>query len=137
VDSLGELLETKRFNSWLVGADLGYKLLDSRYISTDIFAGIAYDAMTSVIVKTSPDDYVTHGGFGASVGLRHRIFVDSRSGMYIGGLVRYSFVDYDNSRGTDLSGNTVTISVMVGWSMNETLRQFLGKLNYKGNWRKR
>lgn len=137
VDSLGELVSTSKFNSWMAGVDVGYKVIDTRRTSTDIFAGVAYDAILTVTTREEPVDYRTHGWLGLSVGLRQRLFVHAPSGTYIGALIRYSKVDYDNLRGTDLWGNTLTVSLMVGWSVNETLHQFLGKLNYKGDWRRR
>jgi hypothetical protein len=137
VDSLGNWVATTKFNSWLFGVDCGLKIFDTRTLSTDIFGGFAYDVVYSVTKATDPVEHVSHGSAGASIGLRQRIFVNARTGMYIGAMIRYSVVDYSNSGGTDISGNTVTVSAVIGWSVNETLQQFLKKLNYKGNWRKR
>jgi hypothetical protein len=135
VDSLGHLVSTDKFNSWLFGAEVGLKFLDKSTFSTDIFAGIGYDVIYSVTQSTDPEEYVSHGSLSINFGLRHRIFLDRRTGWYIGGIARYSMVDYNNPGGTDLSGNTLTISIVTGWSFHETLGQFLKKLNYKGNWR--
>lgn len=136
VDSLGEIVSTDKFNSWLFGLEAGVKLFDQSDFSTDLFVGLGYDVIYSVKKAGDPEEHVSHGSIGASIGLRQRVFINQRTGLYVGGIVRYSFVDYANPGGTDLSGNTLTISFVTGWSFNETLQQFLRKLNYKGNWRR-
>lgn len=136
VDSLGTLVSTDDFSSWLIGVECGYKFFDKSVFSTDIFVGLGYDAILSIKKAGDPEEHKIHDSFTASVGLRQRIFLDRRRGLYIGGSVRYNLVDYDNSGGTDLSGNTMTFSVIFGWSLHKTLYQFLDKLNYKGNWRR-
>jgi hypothetical protein len=135
VDSLSNIVATDEFDSWLFGIDGGVKFLDNSLFSTDLFIGIGYDAIYSLSKEGNPEEHIAHGSFAASFGLRQRVFLNRRTGWYIGGTARYSFVDYSNPRGTDLSGNTLTISIICGWSFHETLNQFLKKLNYKGNWR--
>ncbi len=136
VDSLGTLVSTDEFNSWFIGLDGGYKFLDTKLFSADIFVGLAYDVLLSVTKDVDPKEYVNHRSLAASVGLRQRVFLNQKSGWYLGGMVRYSVVNYGNPRGTDLSGHTLTFSVVTGWSFQETLGAFLNKLNYKGNRRK-
>jgi len=135
VDSLGKSVPTKKFQSWLFGVDGGLKVFDNSIFSTDIFVGVGYDEIKSIKVANDTEEPIIHGSFAASIGLRQRIFLNRRTGMYIGGVVRYNFVDYGNPGGTDLSGNTLSISLLIGWSFHETLNQFLKKLNYKGSWR--
>ncbi|MCP4705250.1 MAG: porin family protein [candidate division Zixibacteria bacterium] len=136
IDSLGQIVSTKEFSSTYLGAEIGLKFIDNSTISTDIFVGLGYDHLNSVKKINDPEEYVHHGSFTANIGLRQRIFIDKRKGWYIGGIVRYGLVDYNNPGGTDLSGNTLTISLVTGWSFHETLDQFFRKLNYKGDWRK-
>lgn len=135
VDSLGELVTTDKFNSWLFGGEVGYKVIDNARLSTDLFVGLGYEVIYSVTEARDPEEYKTHGSLGLSAGVRQRVFLDRESGWYVGGAARYSRVDYGNPRGTDLSGNTLTVSLITGWSYHATLKQFLKKLNYKGNWR--
>jgi hypothetical protein len=133
VSSGSNLLSTKHFDSWMVGLDVGYKFIDNGSISTDLFFGVGYDAIYSA--PLSDDEWVTHSSAAFSVGLRHRIFMNARTGWYLGGILRYSVVDYANPGGSPLPGNTLTISLVTGWSYHATLKQFLEKLNYKGDWR--
>jgi len=136
VDSLGQIVPTNTFNSWLFGVEAGYKFLDFHKFSSDIFVGLGYDVIFSVTKAGDPETLKSHGSLGASVGLRQRVFLNEQNGWYVGAIVRYCIVDYNNPRGTDLSGNTLSISLVTGWSLHETLYQFLRKLNYKGNWRR-
>ncbi|MDH3890099.1 MAG: hypothetical protein OEV49_03365 [candidate division Zixibacteria bacterium] len=136
VDSLGHIVETDRFGSWLVGLDLGLKFIDHGRFSTDCFVGVGYNAIRSVKKAGDPETVKVHSSFAASAGLRQRVFLSRRTGWYLGAQIRHNFVDYSNAGGTDLSGHTITISVVTGWSLNATLNQFLSKLNYKGSWRK-
>jgi hypothetical protein len=133
VSSGSGLLSTKHFDSWMVGLDVGYKFIDNGSISTDVFVGVGYDAIYSA--PLADDEWVTHSSAALSVGLRHRIFFNQRTGWYLGGILRYTMVDYNNPGGSPLPGNTLTISLVSGWSYHETLKQFLEKLNYKGDWR--
>ncbi len=133
VDSLGQLVSTNRFTSWMLGAEAGIKLFDNRILSTDIFIGLGYDAIYSARTDKNEDDFITHSSLSGSVGLRQRFFIDQKKGLYLGTIVKYNTVGYGNPGGTDLSGNTLTLSLVCGWSFNETLNQFLDKLNYKGS----
>ena len=135
VDSLGQIITTDEYRSVLLGIDGGLKLWDNMAFSTDIFIGCSYDAIYSVQKTHDPDKNVTFGSLAASCGLRHRFFIDRTSGLYFGGVLRYSVVDYDNFRGTDLSGNTLSVSFIIGRSYHATLQQFFNKLNYKGDQR--
>ncbi|SYZ72552.1 hypothetical protein TRIP_C20667 [Candidatus Zixiibacteriota bacterium] len=136
VDSLGHLTSTDKFNSWLFGIEGGFKVIDRAVYSADIFAGIGYDVIYSIKTAGDPEEFVSHGSLGIDLGLRQRFFLDQRTGCYIGAIVKYGIVNYSNPKGTDLSGNTLTISLVTGWSFHETLNQFLKSLNFKGNWRK-
>lgn len=133
VDSLGVPVATDEFNSWLFGIDIGFKLYDTKVMSTDLFAGIGYDYILSIKEDGDPPSRKALGSPAMSVGLRHRFFTGQRSGTYLGAMVRYSMVEYGNRGGTDLSGNTLTLSMTFGWSIHETLKQFLDKLHYKGS----
>ena len=133
VDSLGHSVTTDEFNSWMLGVEGGFKFLRSSTFSADVFAGLAYDVIFSIEEAGDPEEPVSHSSLAASIGLRQRFFLNQRSGRYIGAIVRYSLVDYDNPGGTDLSGNTLSISFIFGWIVHETLNQFLDKLNYKGS----
>ncbi len=133
VDSLGQIVSTKKFYSVLLGCDAGVKLVDNMAFSTDLFVGLGYDYMGSVTQEGDPNTTKFHSSIGASVGVRQRFFLNPRSGWYVGGILRYGPVDYSNPGGTDLSGNVATISFITGWSFHETVNQILGKLNYKGS----
>lgn len=125
------LVSTDDFNSWLVAVDGGFKFLNNARQSSDVFVGIGYDVIHSARHEGHAEN---HEAISFSFGLRHRVFVNTRSGMYLGAQIRYTLVDYPNPNGTDLDGNTITVSLLSGWSLHETLWQFLKNLNYKGNW---
>ena len=130
VDSLGSRVSTRDFSSLLIGVDVGRKLIDHWWCSTDIFVGLGYDFISSIEEKDQ--EPVIIGSINGSVGLRQRIFFDRSYGYYLGGSVRYSLIDYGNPGGSDMSGNSLTVSLMVCMSVNATLSQFLKKLNYRG-----
>ena len=136
VDSLGVVVSTNKYYDVLIGMDAGLKFIDNSKYSADLFAGLGYDMLCSIKEAGDPDEIMIHGSPAVSIGLRQRIFLDQRNGMYLGGIIRLSYTDYSNSRGTDLSGASLNVSLICGWSFNETMNQFLRKLNYKGNWRK-
>ena len=129
------VVTTDKFTDWLLGAEFGYKVFESAQASTDVFIGLGFEQIVSVEEPADPRMHVTHGSFAPSIGLRHRIFLNNHNGWYIGGNLRYSYVDHSNPRGTDLSGGAMTISFITGWSLHATLQQFLKAVNYKGSWR--
>jgi hypothetical protein len=133
VDSLGQIVSTNEFSSLMLGLDAGIKLFDNPVFSTDIFGGAGYDVIYSVSEAGDPEKTVKHGSWAASIGLRHRFFLNQSEGLYAGGIIRYSLLDYSNPGGTDLSGNTLTIGLVMGISFHATLQQFFDKLNYKGS----
>ncbi|MDX9859049.1 MAG: hypothetical protein RBT76_14780 [candidate division Zixibacteria bacterium] len=135
VDSLGHIVSTDDFDSWLFGGEAGFKILDLRRLSTDIFVGLGYDVIFSIEEEGDSEEWVSHGSLATSFGVRQRFFLNERAGWYVGAAVRYSMVDYGNTGGSDLGGNTLTVSLVTGWSYHETLKQFLKNLNYQGNWR--
>jgi len=135
VDSLGFRVRTDKYQSVLAGIELGYKIRDNQKYSTDIFLGLGYDVIWSIQKNEESPTYIYHESITPTFGLRHRFFLNQRNGLYIGGQARYSFADYNNPGGTDLSGNYLTISLIFGWSHHATLEDILNKLNYKGNWR--
>lgn len=137
VDSLGVKVSTTKFNSWLWAVEGGYKFIDGPRVSTDVFVGVGYDYISSITLAGNPQDYKMHSSPNVNFGLRQRFFVDKRSGWYVGAIVRYNIVGYGNPGGTSLSGNTLAISFVTGRSSNATLREFLSRLNYKGDWRQR
>lgn len=135
VNDNGSLVSTDEYSGLLLGIEIGRKLFDNRSFSTDVFVGLGYEQIVSGERSDDPDQGIIHGSIAPSIGLRQRFFLNDHTGWYIGGNIRYSYADYSNRGGTDLSGGAVTVSFITGWSMHATLQQFLKAINYKGSWR--
>ena len=135
VNDAGTLVTTDDYSGFLIGVEIGRKLFDNPTFSTDVFFGLGYEHIASGDSRVNSDEYIIHGSIAPSIGLRQRFFLNSHNGWYIGGNIRYSYLDHSNRGGTDLSGGAVTISFITGWSLNATLQQFLKAINYKGSWR--
>ena len=116
-----------------MGIEAGYKFRNTEYFNSDLFVGLGYDAIYSIDVAGVPEKGVVDGSLAASIGLRQRVVHNQRTGWYIGGIIRYSVVDYGNTGGIDLSGNTLTVSLVTGWSVHQTLNKYLEMLNFKGD----
>lgn len=121
---------TTAFSSFALGGDLGYKFFRSGRFDTNLFGSIAWGYLLTI--KLTDDKYRSHESWSASGGMRIRYFIEQRLGWYVGGWFRYNLVDYPNSGGTELGGNTMSVGLHVGISTHATLRAIFKSLNYRG-----
>ncbi len=135
VDSAGSLVTTNRFEGGFLGLEQGLKFFDTRTQSADMFVSLGYELVYSKSLGGNPEEHVSHNSWSFGGGLRYRLFVFPRLGWYVGGIARYSFVDYPNPRGSDISGNTLSLSLVLGISGNATRRELLDDVNYRGDYR--
>lgn len=92
----------------------------------ELFAGGGYDGFAATIDEESVgvDSYNLH------FGLRLRYFYNKERTMFGGLQFKYSFVDYDTGGGTDLSGHTISVSVLYGFLGNIKAVREARRLHY-------
>ncbi|UCH90220.1 MAG: hypothetical protein JSV49_06170 [Thermoplasmata archaeon] len=125
-DDLGSLQSTSKFQGWYLGADVSRELITVRNFSFDIVAGLGYDGFLGISGNEDESKHVN--SFNLNLGCKPKIFLDRYHTEYIGIQVRYNFVWYYTHGGTDLSGNTLSISLCYGRypksGYEDRLRQF-------------
>jgi len=116
-----------------LGADIERAIIKTERYQFDLLSGIAYDGFNVINSDTNddnPDNDISRSlnSLNINFGLGYKHYFN-RNG-YIGVQGRYNFVNYNNSGGTDLSGNTITITFLFGGFSNPTEYQNLNALRY-------
>jgi DNA-binding transcriptional MerR regulator len=116
------IYNTNHFFGMYVGADMGYRLFYYNRHRFDVVGGIAadgIDVLNDEIVNGFDEDESNHRSsimspnFNIGLGYKYQL---KQSGRFIGLDLKYNFVNYKNTGGTDLSGNAVTIHLLFGFS---------------------
>ncbi len=121
----GVELETDHFFGGYIGADIGYQLMKSDKSRLYALSGIAFDGFDA-LAGDEDEPSKTINSLNLNLGIGYRQFITDR--FYIGVEARQNFVNYKNSGGTDLSGNTQSIRLLFGFMDNAIKNQRLKNL---------
>jgi hypothetical protein len=113
------LYSTTHFFGGFLGLELGYELMNFKSFEVDFLAGSGWDGFDVLSIGSSSDPNritKTISALNFNLGIGFRKYFRNRS--YIGIETRYNFINYSNPKGTDLSGNTLTIRLKHGVSRN-------------------
>ncbi len=130
----GYIDSTRNFLGVYIGADFEREILKFRKNEIDLLAGAGYEGFDAVKVNTddtNTENDVSHpiGSVNINFGLGYRHYLPN--GRYFALQGKYNFVNYDNHGGTNLSGNSTTISLLYGGFRNENKYRALDELRYK------
>ena len=129
----GNIETTDVFYGGYIGAGLEREIFKFKINEFDLLAGIGYDGFQSIIINTeddNPNNDVGHSihSINTNFGMGYkRILANKR---YIGLQGKYNFVNYINKGGTNLIGDNLTISFVVGGLFNERKKYELNELHY-------
>jgi hypothetical protein len=125
--------KTNYFLGGYIGFDVERELLKIRNNEIEIRLGIAYDGFSTLQVNTNdknPDNdegrSINSLNLNAGISYKHNF----KNNKYIGIRGKYNFVQYKNTGGTNLSGNTITIELVYGGFTNYQKQYNLKALNY-------
>lgn len=129
----GNIETTDKFFGGYLGVDIEREIFKFRKNEFELLAGIGYDGFSSVLVNTeddNPDNDVGHSisSINTNFGLGYRHYNAKKS--YIGLQCKYNFVNYVNTGGTNLTGDNLTISLIVGGFSNDSKDIGLNELRY-------
>jgi len=124
---------TSTFLGIYFGVDIERELIAFGKNKISMLAGLGYDGFDAVKVNTeddNPDNDKSHmiSSLNTNFGLGYRHFFTK--GEYIGLQGKYNIVNFSNPGGTNFSGNTLTISLIVGGFFNEKKSNALNQLRY-------
>ncbi|MCI0698050.1 hypothetical protein L0337_39360 [candidate division KSB1 bacterium] len=125
----GGFESTKKFFGGYIGVEGGRELLRTRHHGFDLSAGMGFDGFDA-LDKNQQHDAVTISSFNFNLGLGYRYFSHEFQTKYIGMQVRYNFVRYATHGGSDLSGNTISLRLLLGLGGNQKKNQRLKSLEY-------
>jgi hypothetical protein len=129
----GNIETTHKFLGGYIGLDMEREMLKFGKNEFDLLAGVGYDGFSSILVNTEDDktdNDVGHsiGSINSNFGLGYRHF--SAKNTYVGLQCKYNFVNFKNKGGTDLSGDSITISLIFGGFSNSKKDYELNELRY-------
>lgn len=116
VEKDDSIWNTTHFFGGYIGLDMGYNLLTIKNECFDLLGGIAFDGFDALSVKdknSNNDISKSINTLNLNVGLGYKHLLKSNN--YVGFDLKYNFVDYKNLKGTNLSGNTITINLIYGF----------------------
>ncbi|MGB3092115.1 MAG: hypothetical protein WBC42_02760 [Candidatus Zixiibacteriota bacterium] len=130
IEHKGSVIETNDFLGGYIGLDLGYEAYRDRRNEIDFVIGAGYDGFTAYRNKDDEKDTKDIDSFNFNVGLGYRYYYSDFTTEYIGFQVRTNIVSYYNPGGTNLSGNTVSLRIILSSSGNYFKYSKLKRLKY-------
>jgi len=128
VEYLGEQTWVDHYFGVYVGAEGGFRLLRSRHHAFDILGGVGYDGFEAI-----PSSDVEEGKWLNSPNLNAtaatRFYFGSQSEIQISLELRYEKTYYDNTGGSDLSGDAWSLQLVFGWSGDKWRNRRLNALH--------
>lgn len=126
----GDKADTSRnFFGGYVGLDGAYRVMRRDRHTLRLLGGVGYDGFGQ---DTGDPDHNTKevSSLNLNIGAEYRFAYTRNRDFYVGLLGRYNFVNYASFGGSDLSGNTISISLTWGWQeLNDAGRQ-LARIGY-------
>lgn len=129
----GNIETSRHFFGGYFGADLEREIFKIRKNEFDLLGGIGFDGFDAINVNTEdddPDNDKSHSinSVNINFGLGYRHYFANKTYFSLQG--KYNLIDYNNYGGTNLSGNCLTISLMVGGFPDQAKDYFLKELRY-------
>jgi len=123
--------DTDHFFGGYLGLDMGLEMVKIKNSSFDLIGGIAFDGFDALKADdpNSNDDITKSlNSLNLNVGLGYKYNINPWN--YLGVDIKYNILDYKNPRGTDLSGNALTINLIYGFYGNRYSTNRLKDLDY-------
>ncbi len=115
----GSIFATDRFVQYYIGYDFAQALYSLKKTEFTVNTGIGYDGINA-LTKNDKHESRTIGSLNWNLGLGMKIFLKHRENeegthhSYIGLQAKYNLVNYSNSGGTDLSGQSACLVLTFG-----------------------
>lgn len=121
---------TNYFLGGYIGLDLERELLKGRKNELDLLLGVGYDGFESVKTDENSDAGAGHSinSVNTNFGVGYRHFY--KQNRYVGFKVKYNILNYNNSGGTNLMGDCITLSLCIGGLGNPAKENELYEIRY-------
>jgi len=128
VYSQNTVMTTRHFLGGYIGIDIGREMWRRGKSELDVVGGIGYDGFEAI--KEDVDAGINSKSINSlniNIGVGYRYYY-KKSGPYVSLQPRLNTVNYANKGGSDLSGNTVSIRLIWGFSSNDARDRQLEQL---------
>lgn len=122
----GAPLQTSHYFGGYIGFDIAYELKNYHVSKLYLLGGVALDGFDAVKGSKTVEGK-SFFSLNVNGGVGWRLF--SRDGAYLGLELRHNFNNYNNSGGTDLSGNSLTGRLLIGLLKNDSKKRQMDYLN--------
>jgi len=124
---------TDYFLGGYIGIDLERVLLRIKRNELTVLAGVGFDGFETISTNTeddSPDNDKGHSvnSINTNFGIGYRYYL--KNNLYVALQGKYNIVNYNNQGGTNMSGDCITISLLVGGFGNAQKEIGLRELRY-------
>lgn len=120
---------TRHFSGAYVGLDVGREMWRRRKWELEAVGGIGYDGFQAISQDVNAGiESKSISSLNINLGAGCRYYYHQKSGQYVSLQPRLNAVNYTNKGGSDLSGNTISIRLIWGFSANDMRNQQLDRL---------
>ncbi len=123
------LIETNDFHGLYYGAEFGKRFFRNMHHEFDLLAGIGGEGFT--VTNDDGEEGETYNCLNINFGIGYKYYLRDYSNTNLNFQIRYNIVDYNTDGGTDLSGNTISLRVVFGFSKDNRKNEMLRKINYE------
>ncbi len=124
------LVTTNHFFGGYFGADFERTLFQRQKHQWELLGGIGWDGFDTVKTdQKNNEDGKSINSVNLNIGLGYKYFYHKN--LFWALISKYNFVKYRNTGGTDVTGNTVTLGLVLGYLQNEVKEDALKALRYK------
>lgn len=130
VNKLTDTLRSRRHFSAYLGFEPGFNLIKKEKIEFSIISGIGLDVFKAFYPQDYPEgteendaNPISFSALNLNLGLSLKL--KNPRGGYWGFSARYEFLNYENPRGSDLSGDAISFSISRGILENSVKKQNL------------
>ncbi|MGH1363843.1 MAG: hypothetical protein ACRBF0_09815 [Calditrichia bacterium] len=126
----GEIVESNHFIGAFMGLELSRELYRRGRNEVEILSGIGLDGFDTIKRNVNGEGGKSIFAFNINGGIGYRYYVPPFQSLYINFQLRYHIVDYNNTGGSDLSGNVITLRFQFGFLGNALKQNRLKRLGF-------
>jgi len=120
---------TRHFLGGYVGVEVGREMWRKGKSELDVVGGIGYDGFEAIAEDVDAGiGSKSLNSLNINLGVGYRYYYKKDSGQYLSLQPRINTVNYANKRGSDLSGNIISIRLIWGFSSNDNRDEQLARL---------
>jgi|GEM_PF-7071640 len=126
----GQIVESRHFIGGFIGLEVSRELFRRGRNEFSLLSGIGLDGFDTLRPAVTGEGGKSIFAFNLNGGFGYRFYIPPFESIYLNLQMRYHLVDYNNSGGTDLSGNVATLRLQFGFLGNAQKNNRLKELGF-------